>query len=123
MGKKQTYLEEALPTNNTRHLRIVISDVNQNGEYLTVSVDSYVNKFQDSSCIIEIGELPFITHKSFVNYKYAKVVSFQQIYNGIRKGVFLQRKDISEQLLKKIQDGAKTTRHLPNEYKAWFELF
>lgn len=69
MAKKQTFLDEPLPENVKRHLRVVITESNEQGEFLTVPIDTLRNRTQDNSCIIEQGEHSFIKVCSFVNYK------------------------------------------------------
>ena len=123
MGKRQAFLDEPVTENKIKHLRIVITDANRDFEYLTVSVDTFKSKFQDSSCIIQKGEHPFIKSTSFVNYKYARVLSFAQIFNGLKQGLFVKKEDVSPELLKRIQDGAKLSKLLDNKYKEWFSLF
>lgn len=123
MLKGKTFLDEPLPKIFTRHLRIIISNPNEDNEFLTVPVDTFKSDFQDKSCIIEQGEHQFITHKSFVNYKYAKVISFAKIFNGLQQGIFIKKEDVSAELLLKIQNGAKKSRNLSNEFKIWFDLF
>ena len=110
MSKRTTFLDE--PIKDVCHLRIVISDPDSNNCFLTVPIDSYISKFQDSSCIIQKGEHPFIKHISFANYKYAAVLSFQTIFNGIQTRKFIRKQDVSPELLKKIQDGAKISKNL-----------
>lgn len=122
MAKRQTYLEQ--PVNNgKRHLRIVITDHNGENEYLTVSVDTLKAPWQDRSCILNVGDHPFIKHESFVNYRRAKVISFIQLFNGINKGLLIKKEDIGTDVLKRIQDGARKTKFLPTGLKDWFDLF
>ncbi|MBP3367024.1 MAG: hypothetical protein J6K96_08575 [Treponema sp.] len=123
MPKGQTFLDEPVTEEEIRHLRVVITDANDDNEFLTVSIDTFRSRYQDASCIIQPGEHPFIKHTSFVNYRYAKVISFAKIFNGLRNHIFLRKEDVSEELLKKIQEGAKRTKYLSREHKIWFELF
>ena len=123
MPKKQTFLDEPLESNEKRHLRIVITDSNEQNEFLTVVVDTLRNNSQDKSCIIEPGEHSFIKVRSFVNYHYARVLNFTQVFNGLQKGVLVRKEDVSEELLKKIQDGARKSNRLNNNLKIWFHLF
>lgn len=123
MPKKQTFLDEPVTDDEIRHLRVVITDPNEDNEFLTVSIDTYKSRFQDDSCIIQAGEHQFIKHVSFVNYRYAKVLSFAKIFNGLKQHIFIRKEDVSEELLRKIQDGAKKSKNLSREFKSWFELF
>lgn len=123
MAKKQTFLDEPLPENGKRHLRVIITNSNEQNEFLSVPIDTLRSRAQDTSCVIEAGEHSFIKNRSFVNYRYARVLSFAQVFNGFQKGLLIRKEDISEELLERIQDGARTTKHLANELKSWFELF
>jgi len=122
MPKKQTFLDQ--PTEEKiRHLRIVITDASSDGEYLTVPIDTLKYPYQDKSCILHVGDHSFIKHESFVNYRFAQVISYPQLFNGLRKGVFVKKEDISDEVLKRIQDGARQTKNMRTELKDWFELF
>lgn len=123
MSRKQSFLDEPLLNSGKRHLRIVITASNEQNEFLTVAIDTLRSKSQDTSCIIEPGEHSFIKTRSFVNYHYAKVLNFTQVFNGLQKGVLVRKEDISDELLKRIQDGAKKTSRLNNNLKIWFDLF
>ena len=122
MPKKQSFLDE--PTGqNKRHLNIVITEANSENEYLVVPVDTLRFDFQDRSCILHAGDHSFIKHDSFVNYKYARVISYVQLFNGLNKGLFIRKEDISEEVLIRIQNGARKTKNLKTELKVWFDLF
>ena len=123
MIRRQTFLDEPPQTCGKRHLRIVITELSQDNELLTVPLDTFHGSFQDTSCIINQGEHPFVKTRSFINYRYAKVLSFTQVFNGLQKGLFIRKEDVSEELLKRIQDRAKRTKHLAQELKCWFALF
>lgn len=123
MPKKQTFLDEPTTENNIKHLRIVITDANKDSEFLTVPVDTLRSEYQDKSCIINVGDHSFIKHKSFVNYKFAAVLTFQQIFNGLHQGLLISKEDVTEEVLKRIQEGAKKSPNLDNKYKIWFDLF
>lgn len=123
MPKKQSFLDEPSHGNGKRHLRIVITESNERNEFLTIPVDTLRNRTQDTSCVIEPGEHDFIKTHSFANYYYAKVLNFAQVFNGIQRGLLIRKSDVSDELLKKIQEGAKNTLHLNSELKEWFDFF
>lgn len=123
MPKGQSFLDEPLNTSSKRHLRIVITDSNENNEFLTVPLDTLRNRFQDVSCIVEPGEHPFVKVRSFINYKYAVTVNYAQLFNGISKGIFIRKEDVSADLLTRIQNGAKISANFRRELKVWFKLF
>ncbi len=58
-----------------------------------------------------------------MNYYYAKVLNFTQVFNGLNKGVLIRKEDISDELLKRIQFGAKKSKKLNKKFRIWFDLF
>ena len=122
MPKKQSFLDEP-SGQNKRHLCIVITDANSENEYLVVPVDTLKFDFQDKSCVLHVGDHSFIKQESFVNYRFAKVISFTQLYNGLQHGFFIRKEDVSDEVLARIQKGARETKNLKTEIKDWFELF
>ena len=93
------------------------TDSNEQNAFLTVAVDTLQSNLQDNSCIIEYGEHYFIKVRSFVNYHYARVLNFLHVFNGLQKGVLIRKENVSEELLKRIQDGAKKSNRLNNKLK------
>lgn len=123
MSKRTSFLDEPLPDNGKRHLRIIITDSNDDNEFLTVPVDTLRSRFQDKSCLIQPNEHNFIKEQSFVNYKYARVLNFATVFNGLQKGILIKKEDISTELLKRIQNGAKVSKQLDIKFQEWFNLF
>ena len=131
MWKGQTFLgtEVKTPRGCFRHLNIVISDVDTEHNYLVVPITTYriidgrPLKGQDKSCILSGGCHPFIVHDSYACYGRARKMSYTEIYNGIKKGLFAEKAEIDGVCLKKLQNGARVSPYLPEELTSFFEYF
>lgn len=127
MPKKQSFLseEEQSPSGTfNRHLRIVITDPDKDSNQVVVSITTlrFPNS-QDTSCILEPGEHKFIKHRSVVDFRRTTIMSFLDIFNGLQKGVLVDMGDISEELLRKIQQAAQASKYIPADIKKLFINF
>ena len=100
-----------------RHLRIVITDPDNDQNQVVVSVTTLKYQYQDKSCLIQPGEHPFIDSLSIVDFKRTRIMSYLQIFNGIRQGLLIRKEDISDELLKKIQNAAAKSKYISDEIK------
>lgn len=97
-----TFLIKTCPDYTTEHLYIVIAI--DNGKVLLVNITS--SSF-DKACSLKRDDHPFITHKSYINYRETLLSDVSSIEEAISKDAIKPHEDISSDLLKKIQDGAK----------------
>lgn len=127
MPKKNTFLSDTEITpsgKEKRHLLIVITDPDSDSNQVVVSVTSLKNNpRQDHSCILHPSDHKFIQHDSIIDFKRTRIMSFSEIFNGIQHGFLLQKEDISNELLLRIQESAKISRFIPTDTKALFEFF
>ncbi|MCH3917121.1 MAG: hypothetical protein LKE40_06620 [Spirochaetia bacterium] len=127
MGKNQTFLSEPEETHHGkyRHLRVVITDADENRDYLVVSITTWHEELpgQDDSCILSAGCHPFITHKSWVDYSRSRVMNYMEIFNGIQKGLLIRKEDMPVAVIALIQEGAEKTDFLPEEFRRFFDYF
>ncbi|MBW7990160.1 MAG: hypothetical protein FVQ84_09125 [Planctomycetes bacterium] len=92
------------------HLYIIISNPSGNSQKVViVNISSWRDEaigLNDSSCIVNDGEHPFIKHKSYVFYREAKCPTLIDLQAGIDKGLLIPKEDCSKEFLEKILDGA-----------------
>lgn len=126
MPKKQSFLSEVerTPTGKQkRHLRVVITDPDNDQNQVVVSITTLKYESQDKSCVLKPGEHPFIKDESIVDFRRTMVMSYAQIYNGIKKGVLIKKEDVSDELLSKIQSAASKSKYISEEIKSMFVYF
>lgn len=120
-ARGQSFLsdEEKTPRGEyKRHLRIIITDADEENRHVVVSVTTL--KFppkQDISCILKAGDHPFIKHKSIVDYKYTRIMSSMEIREGLRRGLLIKKEEVRCSVLVRIIEGAKHSIHIPSEIK------
>lgn len=102
-----------------RHLWVVVSDPHKNpDEVLLVNLTSVKQGvFCDDACMVDVGDHPFVTTKSFLYYREAKVESNTALERRISANPSILREPVSAEFLKRIRDGARKSRFLQNRYK------
>ncbi|WP_096525242.1 hypothetical protein [Candidatus Endomicrobiellum trichonymphae] len=106
------------------HLRFVISDPDVYGNVLTVNMTTLYNRERaDISCVLDCGDHPGIKHESFVAYQKALGVSVEKIMTKILRHCYKNTAKLTDEILRKIQEGAKKSNFLPQKLKKYFEYF
>lgn len=99
--------------NEVGHLWVVISRGDSEGSVVTVNLTSRRHGC-DETCVVQVGEHPFIHHETVVAYVYAKLVPRdmqEQILANPSQAV--PHAPVSAALLRRIQKGALDSRHVP----------
>jgi hypothetical protein len=85
------------------HLWIIISDPGQDAEkVLIVNMTSWKPQ-KDQACILDVGDHPYIQHRTCINYREAKVVTLEQLHQLQDSGKIKILDPLSPALLKKIR--------------------
>lgn len=111
-----------VPYDHIPHLHVVIFDVPQSAELLIVSITSYTDE-KDDACVIEVGEHPFIKHKSCVSYRNAKVISHDALEAAKNAGKLIGQHPASAQLIEKIIGGLTTSGDVPRGVRGWLKQY
>lgn len=95
-----------------RHLWIVISDTEQwPDEVVIVNFTTSRNpSWDDKSCIVQAGEHAYVNHRTYVNYRDAKIVSLPDLKRLKTKGLLIRNSDVSDALLDRIRKGAESSK-------------
>ena len=129
MGKGQTCLaDDETWRGFVKHLHIVLSSALKTGGeslYLVVNVTTWRDgaRNQDTSCILNQGDHPFIKHKSWVDYEDAEALPFVKIFKNLQDGTFIRKEDLRPDVLKRVQDGAKVSPVFPKQLTPFFAAF
>ena len=110
------------PTNNRKHLYIVISNQSNQDRILLVNVTTYKTG-KDTSCILESGDHPFIKHKSIINYAEPLEPVHDPFEGFVNRNIIQRAKSISKVVLRKVQEGAKVSPALPRKFRKYFRYF
>lgn len=100
------------PPNNKEHLFILIALEESSNTALLVNITS-PKIGCDCSCGINVGEHPFLTYNSVINYGDARISPISNLEHCLKKDIIKKHAPVSKALLKKIQDGALTSPDIP----------
>ena len=113
-----TFVNIACP-NMTSHLCVVLSHPSYNpNKVVFVRISTWRDEaieLNDSSCIVNVGDHPFIRHKSYVYYREAMCRPLSILQQGIEKSVLQPHKNCTDDFLERILDGAANSKFTPNE--------
>jgi hypothetical protein len=133
MGKKQAFLSQNEKTPKgklARHLNIIISDPDDEQNYLVVPVTTFHeeiknpnNEQNSNTCEMNTPDHPWLDHKSWVCFSRAKKMTYAEIYNGLRRGLLVPKASITESTLKRIQAHAKSSIWLPEKLRPFEDFF
>ena len=122
--KGRTFRAALDPWETERHLRFVISDPDENNLVMVVHMTKASdNRRIDSTCILQPGEHNSIRYKSYIRYQKASTMDQKEINDLKNAGSLTFDEDAGEELLKKIQEGAKKSENLEQRFKRFFPLF
>ena len=104
-----------LPAKPYNHLYVVISDPAKDGSrVLLVSLTTFKPK-EETCCMVNKGEHPFVQHRSCVRYKDARVASVSELTKLLQGSLLTKHESVSAELLARIRAGACQSEHLPEE--------
>lgn len=88
------------------HLHIIISDPTQNPNQIVTANFTKWRADKDQSCIVEVGEHPFIRVRSCVDYRRNKLIPLNLYEQCLMSGDLVSHDPIRGDLLKRIIYGA-----------------
>ena len=94
------------------HLCVCLTSPCDKDNILIVTIQTYRPNF-DTSCILDVGDHEFITHKSIATYARATKVGGTATQKLIDNGTHTQKASVSAAILKKLRDGLKVSGETP----------
>ncbi len=95
------------------HLYMVISDPALDADKVVIVNFTTHSPDEEQNCVLEAGEHTFISRKTAVRYKDARVVSVSSLQNLVRANQMTMREPLSEDVLQRVRDGAALSDFLP----------
>jgi len=71
----------------------------------------------DATCVLEPGEHAFVTRKSFVFYRNARIEQENHVLQLVRQGVFKPHEPMPTAVLRRIKAGLFASPHTKREFK------
>ncbi len=94
------------------HLYIIIAVIDNDTKALFVNITTEKEDY-DTSCILRVGDHEFITHDSVINYGEATITEIDKLEEAISKGRLKPHRPVTDNLLIRIVNGAKTSDAFP----------
>jgi len=109
---------------NLHHLMLIITDpINIPPPSVIVTpLNTYFDDC-DQTCILNVNEHSFITHKSFINFKESRIREVTKLEKGVQVGLFKIKDDLCNELYKKICDGFETSTAMDTLIKGIYKRF
>ncbi len=76
----------------------------------------------DPACPVLPGDHPFVSHESFVAYRFTRIERVDHVQRMIDSGVWLIKAPCSDALLERMRDGARVSRFASRDVAALFSL-
>ena len=91
---------------------------------LVVNATTFYNTGQeDTSCLLNKGDHKKIPHRSYIAYRNAEEVNITKLLNDKMNRIINFNDNLSEEVLIRIQEGAKESRLLKKRFKKYFYYF
>jgi hypothetical protein len=110
-----TLIIPAPGTSFDSHLWIVLSDPTRDHFVLLVNLTSY-RADKDDACILDVGDHPFIQHRSCVNYAKVKHIAVAQLEAILKMPAVERREPLSAEVLRRIREGAGKSKFIELGY-------
>lgn len=124
-----------IPNAKAPHYIVIASKKNEEGFVLVLAISSIKynqdgsSKYYDTACKVNIGDITdndgnnIITKPSFVRYQYAVEMHQDAIFTKQIKRKYRYKSKLSDDLLKRIQNGAKISTELEPRFRKYFDFF
>ena len=95
------------------HLMVCVGMTLDGGALIVPIVSRH--DYSDTSCLIEVGDHPFIKHPSCAAYDFVRKISLASINADIASGMIKTRESVSAEVLTRLQVGIVTS----DEIEPW----
>lgn len=112
LGKGDTFLGRS-ESGETYHLWVVLNELpDQGGSALIVNL-STLHPGAETTCVVGVGEHPFIRHDSYARFASAKIAASADLEKLIKGGMLLPREPATSAFVAKLRAGAAVSPNLP----------
>ena len=118
-----------IPTGPTDHLHIICCDpifypVINKDCILLVNISSVdEDMYYDNTCILNIGDHPFIKHPSYVFYKKAVIYGVESICRNVDEGNFFIHHPTNEAVYQRIIAGFEASSEVRGKIKRFYDKY
>jgi len=77
----------------------------------------------DPTCILHLGDHPFVTRDSYVSYRDSRILETTKIINGVASGEFVVKDLMDSRIVDTICDGLLTSQQTAEKIKRFFRIY
>lgn len=125
--KRTTLLIPSGPAHDLdrKHLFILLTDpaANELGvkSVLMVSLSSIKNGIPyDTSCVLSVGDHPFVKKDSFVLYRFARIEEADKVLRGVKAGKLIPLDSMRADVFLRVCNGLKNSKETPEKIKNFY---
>jgi hypothetical protein len=74
----------------------------------------------DQTCIVDIGDHPFVGHRSYAAYRYLRIDSLSHAEQMVSQGLWIEKERCSEIFLERLKSGVCVSKFTNREFKKLF---
>lgn len=131
-----------VPNTDYPHFIVIASDNNPEGKVLVVPFSSikfnstadyqYKGipcKYYDDACVLDGNEIiddngkPVLNRPSFVRYEWALEIETSAVFTKKLHGIYRYKCRVPQDVLKRVQDGAKCSKEIKPYFSKYFSYF
>lgn len=98
---------------STRHLWVVLTDPDDEVEHVAMVNLTTRREHSDDTVILRPGDHSFVKRETAVHYQDARLFSARALIDAVKKGSATKHLPMRQNVLQKLQDGIKQSRHTP----------
>ncbi|MCK5425453.1 MAG: hypothetical protein KAI89_08775 [Emcibacter sp.] len=102
-----------------KHLFVICNDTCTDGMNLIVPLVTWKNSYSDDTCVLNVGDHPFIKHRSYIQYRFTRLVTAEDLMVGINNNAFTRHSDFMEFYFLKIKNGIVRSKQTPRQFKKY----
>jgi hypothetical protein len=106
----------------TNPVEQIIDDVKVKNTLLTSISSVPANSPFDSTCILNLGDHPFIRHDSYVFYAMSRIETTQSLIDGVDAGTFTHKEIMDESVAARICAGLTESPHTTRRILDFYNL-
>lgn len=84
-----------------------------------VNISSYYDGYDDT-CLLDVGDHPFICHLSYIFYAEAKIYKATSIQNGFDQGLVKPQADLADDVFARVVAGITVSPDTPQNVVRYF---
>lgn len=97
-------------TSTTKHLYVLLTDPFGPAQQVALACVCSAKPNCDRTCILNVGDHPFIQHESYVAYNLCRLERADAVVRNINRGIFFDKGLLDEPVFNRILAGVNTSK-------------